>query len=155
MSGPLILAYDLEGECQDHGQVGNQYGYGTVYVETEAGHKRVSQHRARFEMVYGFRPKVVMHLCDNTRCVNPNHLQAGTPAMNNGDRARKGRSAKNVHSRRRLTDGQVRSIRDRFSPNPGTNTPNPDGYHALARDFGVNIRAIYQIVNRHTYKDVI
>jgi hypothetical protein len=35
---------------------------------------------------------VVMHICDNPPCVNPEHLKLGTVLENNRDKARKGRA---------------------------------------------------------------
>lgn len=55
-------------------------------------------HRRVFELVHGFLPPVVMHTCDNPRCINPAHLLAGTKKLNSQDAVTKGRwhSAKNA-----------------------------------------------------------
>jgi hypothetical protein len=77
---------------------------------------------------------------------------AGDWDTNNKDRAAKGRSALNVHARRRLTVGEVTEIRTRFATR---SNPDPvNGVIALAREFGVDSTAIYQIAYRRTYRDV-
>ena len=147
---------ELRGQCIDHGQVGikSPWGgnYGTGYALIETGKKRIKLHRLIFETYYGYRPDVVMHLCDNTRCINVFHLEAGTFDSNNKDRARKGRSAENVHSKRRLTEEQVREIRRDFIP--GSPKGSPHGVQALARRFSVDPNVIYQVHQRGTYRDV-
>lgn len=37
------------------------------------------------------KDKVIMHTCDNSRCVNPSHLEEGTSKQNAQDRSRTGR----------------------------------------------------------------
>lgn len=58
-------------------------------------HLRDRAHRTAYRMAYGEIPSgmVVMHKCDNPRCVKPEHLTVGTLADNNKDRAQKRRSA--------------------------------------------------------------
>lgn len=53
-------------------------------------------HRIAFFEVHGYWPDVVMHTCDNPRCININHLIAGTNRENIKDRRRKGRTAKQL-----------------------------------------------------------
>lgn len=51
-------------------------------------------HRFVLAMEIGPLPKdmVVMHICDNPPCINPNHLRLGTHAENKLDSVRKGRA---------------------------------------------------------------
>lgn len=50
-------------------------------------------HRVAYELAYGPIPpaRVVLHLCDNTRCVRPEHLRAGRQRDNVIDMLIKGR----------------------------------------------------------------
>lgn len=48
-------------------------------------------HRRVFELVHGYLPPVVMHACDNPKCINPEHLRAGTKSLNSRDAVAKGR----------------------------------------------------------------
>lgn len=88
---------------------------------------------------------VVRHTCDNTRCINPEHLIIGTRGDNNRDRAERGRSAKRVPSRQKLTPEDVIAIKARYQKG---NPPkaNPNGYAAIARDYKVNIKVIWNVI---------
>lgn len=65
-------------------------GYGT-FRYAGVGY---SAHRFAHEMFIGPIPAglVVMHSCDNPKCVNPDHLRAGTYSDNSTDMVRKGRA---------------------------------------------------------------
>lgn len=63
------------------------------YPNMHDGLKPIAAHRFSFEFHCGPIPKgmVVMHRCDNKRCVNPDHLMVGTHAQNVADMIEKGR----------------------------------------------------------------
>ena len=137
-------------DCIDHGLKGNPQGYARTFVRGE--NRKMLFHRYVFWQAHGYLPPVVMHDCDNTRCINIDHLLPGDWVTNNQDRARKGRSAVNVHTRRRLSEAQAREIRERFAVRTPRDSVN--GPLALAREFGVDTKAIYQITQGRTYRDV-
>lgn len=139
-----ILVLDIE--CRDHGLKGNAQGYGRTWVETERGRKKWLTHRIVFEQFYGYRPPVVMHTCDNPRCINPAHLVPGDWDKNNKDRAAKGRSAQHRHDKRTLTDDQVRGLRADFPLLGLTRT---------ARKYARDTNVVKWIISGRTYKDVI
>lgn len=71
-------------------------GYGKFQYRENGKQVHVKAHRWAYEHFVGeIRDgDVVMHRCDNPGCVNPNHLDTGTPRENNDDKMRKGRQAK-------------------------------------------------------------
>jgi hypothetical protein len=76
--------------CVDHG--GANPRYTIVYTEG----KRVGAHRKAYADAAGvplssLDGMVVMHTCDNPRCINPDHLKLGTQKDNLQDMKDKGR----------------------------------------------------------------
>jgi hypothetical protein len=53
-------------------------------------------HREVFNLTHGYYPEVVRHSCDNIKCINPEHLHAGTPIDNVRDRDERGRTFNQV-----------------------------------------------------------
>ena len=99
----------------------------------------MSAHRVSYELHKGPIPEglIVRHTCDNTSCVNPAHLLAGTHADNAKDCTERGRRAKvrRAHTRvRKLTDDQVRAIR-----------ADTDKAHIVANKHGVAEVTVYNI----------
>lgn len=91
---------------------------------------------------------VVRHTCDNPRCINPEHLIGGTLADNNRDRAERGRSAKRVPSRQKLSHEDCVAIRTRHKLRDKVN-----GTRALAKEFGVDGAVICRVL-RGDYPNV-
>lgn len=80
-------------DCIEHGQK-NKHGYGNTTRHENGVRFRLGLHVAAYYDRYGFIPRVVMHTCDNPRCINPDHLVAGTHKANSQDMIAKGRQVK-------------------------------------------------------------
>lgn len=87
---------------------------------------------------------VVMHLCDNPSCINPEHLQIGTQLDNIDDRHTKGRNSAaygTSNGNSKLTEEQYQMI-----------LSSPKGSTTLARELGVNESSVVSYRKRHGYK---
>ena len=75
-------------------------GYGNLWI----GNRLVGAHRVAYALYFGAVPanKLVLHKCDNPRCVNPLHLYLGTQQDNMRDRTRNGKSAASVRPKKPL-----------------------------------------------------
>lgn len=88
---------------------------------------------------------VIRHTCDNPRCINPDHLIAGTHADNVRDRVERNRSAVGErHGRSKLTEAQVMEIIN------DDHTPKT----TLARKHKVDAKVIRDIKNKKTWRCV-
>lgn len=82
-------------------------------------------HRYAYQTYKGEIPEglIVRHICDNSRCLNPNHLELGTQYENMQDMVNRGRSAvgsKNVSSK--LNTSQIEEIKILLTTNKYTQT---------------------------------
>jgi len=146
----------LSSECIDHGYVGDKDGYASTSThEFKDSRKVVKLHRlvyCKFNNLHinALDGLVVMHLCDNTRCINPKHLKAVKQSNNVADMVLKDRSAKGIHPGKiKLTPAQADYIRDNYKPRCKVN-----GATALSRKFNVHFTTIVRIANgtRLTHK---
>lgn len=133
-------------------------GYGQIGVGD--GTKRImSTHRAAYQIAYGAIPEgeVVRHSCDNRSCCNPLHLLAGTQRENIQDAVSRGRIArKNKLPHTKLTDAQVREVRERYDPKGGPTGRGGRRSNAddLAQEFGITRQYVMQLHRSEYRKDV-
>ena len=102
-------------------------------------------HRVSWQIHHGDIPDglFVLHSCDNTKCVNPEHLWLGNNQDNAIDMCNKGRHCDNSgenQGRSKLTREYVEVIRSIYSDGRIT-------MKELAKDFGVSQGSISLIVN--------
>lgn len=93
------------------------------------------------------RDIMVLHKCDNRRCVNPDHLFLGDGKDNMQDCSKKGRINRGEdRPQAKLTETAVREARILYASGYGPN--------AIADKFGVSPSAILFAVQRVTWKHV-
>lgn len=107
--------------------------YGIIRDDTG---KSVYAHRLSYTLHTGYQFKKgeqALHACDNTWCVNPDHLMPGTNNANVRDKMLKGR-----HYLAKITFEQAQQIRRRYDDGE-TGT-------VLAKEFGVSVATVSSIV---------
>lgn len=140
--------------CVEHTQVGDKRGYGSAKYMG----RNTTLHRAVFMRHHNLRREdidglVVMHLCDNPRCYNIEHLKLGTSSDNALDCVNKGRdngvASRGIkHRQAKLTPEIVQFIKAHYVP-----YDREFGTRALARRFGVTNATISNALNGVTWED--
>lgn len=128
-------------ECVEHTQKGWN-GYGTKSVKVNGVWRMGKLHRLAYCEAHGLSlddiaGKVVMHTCDNPRCINPDHLVLGTQAQNNADRHAKGRDG----NTRRVPDDVRARVRGLNQYAPAVFTAN-----AMAPIFRMCVKNVRRIL---------
>jgi hypothetical protein len=96
------INFDNISGCWDWKAFKNPDGYGMFKVN---GIMRLAHRVAYQNFVRSGDHKVVMHICDNPKCVNPTHLIAGTQKDNMKDRLFKGRYVSPTKDRKECING--------------------------------------------------
>ena len=124
------------GECLEWDGSVNNKGYGRLTYRGDSWYA----HRRAWVICNGPIPDglQVNHHCDNSLCVNPEHLYLGTQKDNMQDASRRGR----MRPPSKLTKLQVKEIRNRFQKGLA---------EELAVEFGVDRRTINRIVRGDTW----
>ena len=85
-----------ENECWEWKDKLNSDGYGQLSVGGRENQKKLTAHRVAKTLSEGKElpdDKILMHMCDNPPCCNPNHLVLATHQENMDDMVQKQRSA--------------------------------------------------------------
>ncbi len=118
-------------------------GVGTARPETA--------HRVAWKLYRGEIPEGmhVLHRCNNTKCVNPEHLYLGNAVDNMADKYASGRDNTPRGSRAyqsKLTEEIVVEARARYA--------NGESGQALAKEFGVRKTTMYRALNGINWRHV-
>ena len=143
---------DKSGACWEWTAAKNRKGYG-VFVLTDPL-RQVKAHRWAYADAAGIGLAsldglVVRHRCDNPGCVNPAHLETGTVADNNRDRAERGRSAASageLNSNAKITPEIVREMRTRRAAG--------ETQRSIAESFGVKRQTVQKVLRAETWAHV-
>ncbi len=125
-------------------------GYGKIGATQWAKKYRInSAHQLAYILTYGEydRQLIICHKCNNRRCINPDHLYAGTVQDNSNDMVNSGRSLiGSLNHQSKLTDESARYIlinKDKYS------------LDELAEQLGVTKGTIWKVINRYNWRHVV
>lgn len=123
-------------------------GYGRFFI----GENMIFAHRVSFILVNGSIPDgmVIMHLCNNPSCVNPDHLRCGTQLENIQQREQQNRGKRfygEENKRSKLKNTDILNIRKM----------GMDGVSSsiIALHFGINARSARRIIAKQRWAHIL
>lgn len=126
-------------ECTSHAV---NKGYFTCYVNGKSEY----MHRHFYQLKNGPIPKgmLIRHKCDNSKCINADHLEIGTHLDNQQDCVKRGRKPKGENTvMAKITEKQALRIIE---------IGRLRSYHSLSREFGISPASVRDIILRNTWK---
>lgn len=138
------------GKCVDHERDGDKNGYAMVEYMYKGKRSDVYLHRVIYSNFFEVPLEeldgvVIRHMCDNPRCMNPWHLEPGTPADNSNDASRRYRLRSGEQSpMSKLNWDIVFGARERHE--------NGESISSLAKEFGVSYTTMASAVKGRTWK---
>lgn len=128
-----------------------QKTYGVVHV----GGKKFLAHRMAYCKAKGIGIEeidglMILHSCDNPRCINPDHLRIGTHSENMAERNERLRLAMGSrHGMHKIDEGTVNKIRaDYVGKRLGMSLGD------LVKKYGISKSQCYRIVNGYSWRHV-
>jgi hypothetical protein len=124
-----------------------QNEYGNIGKKIDGKHNTLSAHRFSWLLANNYWPPSDMHVehtCDNTSCVNPDHLFLATPAANLQDSIDKGRF---YTTGKKLTKDDVRQMRRLYQTGNYTQVD-------MADKFSISVRHARAVLNKEYWADV-
>jgi hypothetical protein len=90
---------------------------------------------------------VIRHKCDNPKCINPDHLELGTPYDNSADMVARGRSTagRPWKGKGNIPLEKIKEIKD------AVRDPDRKSYAAIGKKFGVSENTVRSISNALVY----
>lgn len=122
------------GDCLEWQRCFNTDGYPRAYLK---GNCNTKVHREVFFQCKGFYPRVVRHSCDNVKCINPLHLEAGDVLDNIRDCKLRGRYHKQVFKEELQ---KVKKLREQGLT-----------YAKIAEELGIKTKRVEYIVKSEGY----
>lgn len=138
---------DKSGDCWLWTAARMPHGYGVFRASSAKPRRHIYAHRFSYQVTHGPIPQGlwVRHKCDTPACVNPAHLELGTPADNTHDSMRRGRmplgEARPAH---KLTAANVEEVRRRIAAGESS--------RMIAAAFNVSDSTIGDIRTGRTWK---
>ncbi len=127
------------------GSINKSTGYGSFYPHKS---KEKTAHTVSYVLHYGEIPKgkLICHKCNNKKCTNPKHLYVGTHTSNRKDLTNFCTEKKIKIPCCKLTETEIIEIRNK----------RKDGkkFYELAKEYGVSLPTISNIIFKKTWKDV-